>query len=125
MSKKTYTLEDLYKEDVIDALRKEHGELHKVVVASASQKYDPYAVPDDSLEETEETTFGVIRKPTDKELSFAMTKLPSILDAGKVIVKNCWIGGDERILNETAMLNAAAMQCVELIEVRKSKLVKL
>ena len=123
MTKKILTAAD-FTPDVIDALKAEHGDLFTVTVAESSVKYDPFMVPKDE-DEPLDGLVGYLRKPTDKELGFAMSKLPSILDAGKVIVKNCWVGGDERIKTETALLGAAAMQVIELLEVRQAQLKKL
>lgn len=111
--------------DVIEEWKKEFGEVRELRVADRSVKYDPYMVPTDEDDEIEAALVGYIRKPTDKELGFAMSKLPAVLEAGKVIVKNCWLGGDDKIKTDGPALSAAALQCVELLEVRQAQLKKL
>lgn len=108
----------------IDQLKEKHGQLFEIQVADESVKYDPYRPPMDESDEVENAVTAFFRKPTDKELSHAMSKLPAIIEAGKVIVKSCFVAGDKRILTETPLLTAAALQCAELLEVRQAKLVK-
>lgn len=108
---------------IIDEWKAEFGDVYTITVSDATDKFDPLMVPKDD-DETIDGVTAYIRKPSDKELSFAMSKLPAVLEAGKVIVKNCFIGGDERVRTEPALLNAAALQCVELIEIRRARLKK-
>lgn len=100
------------------------GNVMKLEVAESFVKFDPHMMPDEDDEMSGPVAVAYIYKPTDKQLSFAMSKMPAFLEAGKTIVKNCFLGGDERIKTDTSMLNAAALQCVELIEIRQAKLKK-
>ncbi|GAB3734930.1 hypothetical protein [Spirosoma lituiforme] len=109
--------------ELIDQWKEKHGEISKITVADHSVKFDPHLVPADDEEIEGKTAY--LRKPTDKELSFAMSKLPVMLDAGKVLVKSCWLGGDEEIKTDMAMFNSAAMEALQFLEVRQSKMVKL
>ena len=124
MAKKVLTTGEITP-DVIEQWKIEFGEVYAVTVADKSIKYDPLMAPKDDDEPIENGLVGYIRKPTDKELGFAMSKLPAVLEAGKVIVKNGWLGGDEQIKTDTALLSAAALQVVELLEVRQAQLKKL
>lgn len=121
MAKKNLTTAEITQE-VIDAWKVEFGKVHIIEVANKSVKYDPYMVPAEDDAPIEGALIGYLSKPTDKQLGFAMSKLPAVLEAGKVIVKNCWLGGDEIIKTDTALLSAAALQCVELLEVRQAQL---
>lgn len=124
MAKKTYTVDELNDPSVIDGLKNQFGELSRLDVGSTQKKYDPHEVPDENAE-IENAVYCLIRKPTDKELSFAFSKLPNMLDAGKVILKACFLGGDPNILTDPAMMDSAALQCLEFLQVRQTKLVKL
>ncbi|MEZ0611932.1 hypothetical protein ACAW74_25695 [Fibrella sp. WM1] len=109
----------------VEQLKEKYGEVHQISVERKPVKYDPYKAPTADDEEIEDAVVAYIRKPNDRELGHAMSKLPAIIEAGKVIVKNCFVGGDEAILNEPALLTAAALQCVELLETRNARIKKL
>ncbi len=123
MAKKDFLVAEITPE-IIEGWKKEFGEVRVITVADRSVKYDPYMVPaeDDMIEGAR---IAYLRKPTDRELSFAMSKLPVMLDAGKVLVKSCWLGGDEAVKTEAALFNAAALEALQFLEVRQSKMVKL
>ncbi|GAB2586597.1 hypothetical protein [Spirosoma areae] len=123
MAKKNLTTAEITPE-VIAEWKVEFGEVSKITVADKSVKYDPHMVPADD-DEIENGRVAYLRKPTDKELSFAMSKLPVMLDAGKVLLKSCWLGGDDEMKTDGALFNAAAMEALQFLEVRQSKLVKL
>ena len=122
MSKKPATTGEITPE-IIEQWMDEYDEVHMLSVANTSIKYDPHAVIDDDADIDGWVCY--IRKPNDKEMNFAMSKLPAMLDAGKVIVKSCWLGGDEEIKTNVPAFNAAAMQALEFLEVRQAKLKKL
>lgn len=124
MAKETLVLTDFTPEK-IEELKAKHGGVFTIEVEDETVKYDPYRVPSDDDADLENAKLIYLRKPTDQELNFAMTKMPAFLEAGKVIVKSCFLGGDADVLSDGKMLNAAAMQAVELIEFRKAKLKKL
>ena len=121
MSKKNIPTSEITPEIILE-WKKEFGKVHKIEVADKSVKYDPYMVPAEDDAPIEGALVGYLSKPTDKQLGFAMSKLPAVLEAGKVILKNCWLGGDDIIKTDTALLSAAALQCVELLEVRQAQL---
>lgn len=99
-----------------------YGELITIEVAELETELDPYKV-EPTLEE-QGLVVGYLKKPDEKVMNFALQKLPMFLEAGKVIVKNCWIGGDERLINDPDFLNGAAMQAAQLIRIRQGRLKK-
>ena len=110
----------------IDEWKKSHGEIHRIEVSETPEKFDPYKVPDDDdTAEIPNAVVGYLRRPNDRELNFAQSKMPNFTDAGKVILKACWLGGDERILNDPKLFRSAALQCLELLEVQRTRLKKL
>jgi hypothetical protein len=109
----------------LDALKEKHGEIYKVAVADEVVKHDPYMVPSTDEEELDNAVVVYIRKPTSKEINFAMSKMPQMIEAGKVILKTCFVAGDRRVLDDPSMFTAGALSCIELLEIRQSQLKKL
>jgi hypothetical protein len=69
---------------------------------------------------------GYLRKPDRKCMNFALVTMPkNLISAGKAVVKECWLGGDERILTEDAYFSAAAFQAIELVEIYQARLKKV
>ena len=106
----------------IDDWEKLHGEVIILEIAEQETELDPYKVEADLDEQN--LVVGYLKPPDDKVMNFALQKLPMFLEAGKVIVKNCWLGGDERLINQTDFLNGAAMQAAQLIKIRQGRLKK-
>lgn len=100
--------------------RAEFGKVFRIEVAEETMNLDPYLLVSeiDDVSRIE----GYIKQPDNKVLNFAMQKLPNMQEAGKVIIKNCWLGGDERIKTEDTFLNSAALQVIELIQIRQGRL---
>ncbi len=69
---------------------------------------------------------GFVRKPTRKELSYAMTKVQSNpLGFAEAILQNCWLGGDEEIRTNDDYFLGASSQLDALMEVKTAELKKL
>ncbi len=103
--------------------KEKHGVIHMIEVAEEFVSLDPHIM----VAELDDlpTAVGYIRQPDNKVINFAMQKLPMMLEAGKVIIKNCWLGGDDRLRKEDSFLNAAALQVIELIQTRQGRLKKV
>lgn len=125
MSRKSDPSATIITPELLDGWIAQHGEVHELSVADSVEAFDPYKVPTADDEVLEHAVRGYLRKPNDRELSYAMSKLPAMIEAGKVLVKNCWLGGNDRILDEPALLTAAALQAMPLLEVRQAQLKKL
>lgn len=106
----------------IDEWVKTHGDVIVIEVSEEETELDPYKVEADL--DDQKLVIGYLKPADDKVMNFALQKLPMFLEAGKVIVKNCWLGGDERLINEPDFLNGAAMQAAQLIKIRQGRLKK-
>lgn len=107
----------------IDAWKKEHGEVNIIEVAEEADKFEANTISPD-LDDLPRLT-GYLKKPDRKIQNFALTVLPkNMIAAGKAIVKDCWLGGDRRLLTDDAYATAAAMQAIELIEIHQARLKK-
>ena len=65
-----------------------------------------------------------LRKPDRKVLSFASQVGSDPMKFNEVILKNCWIGGDEEILTDDSLFLAASSKLDQVIEFKKAELVK-
>ncbi len=107
----------------IDEWKAAHGEVHEIMVAVKPTTFDPHMLQDDDVEQSEHIS-GFIKTPSEKVLGFAMQQIARPQEAGAIILKNCWLGGDEQIKTDKAYLSAAGMQCLEFIQIRQAKLKK-
>jgi len=92
MDKKEITAEE------IAAWKKEHG---KVFVAKADGHVAYY------------------RKPTRKDLSYAMTLQNQPLEMSEALLKNCFLGGDSVLHEETDYLLGSDALVAEMLTVKK------
>ena len=106
----------------VDEWKRLYGEVHEIEVAEEKTKFDPYLLEKESLGDS--VLKAYLKKPDQKTVSFAMSKAPAILEMGKVVLKNCWLGGDERILSEGNYFDSAAIVAVELVEMHRARLKK-
>lgn len=111
-------------DEQIAAWKEEHGEVHEIMVAVELSKFDPQILQDDDDVERGAHISGFIRTPSDRTMGFASQNMHRPLEAGSIILKNSWLGGDARMLNEKAFLVPAAEQCLVFLEVRQAKLKK-
>lgn len=65
-----------------------------------------------------------LKKPDRKALSFASQVGSDPMKFNEVILKNCWIGGDEEILTNDSLFLAASSKLDQVIEFKKAELVK-
>lgn len=65
-----------------------------------------------------------LRKPDRKVLSFASQVGSDPMKFNEVILKNCWIGGDEEVLTDDSLFLAASSKLDQVIEFKKAELVK-
>lgn len=68
----------------------------------------------------------VLKKPSRKVLSLASsvaTKDP--MKFNEIILKNCWVAGDEEIKTDDDYFLGASSKIAEIIEIKEAELVKL
>ncbi|TKT89473.1 hypothetical protein [Dyadobacter frigoris] len=111
--------------EIIEGWKKQYGEVFALEVAVDPEKYEPGTVTKDLDDDIPKIT-GYLRKPDRKVMNYAVVTLPkSISGAGKAVVKDCWLGGDERLLTDEAYNLAAALQAIELVDFYQSRLKKV
>lgn len=67
-----------------------------------------------------------LKSPDRKTLSFASTVATSNpLKFNEILLKGCWLGGDEEIQTNDSLFLSASSKLAELIEVKEATLVKL
>jgi hypothetical protein len=108
----------------IEQWKEKHGEVFTIEVASEPTKTDGYTLASDE-DDLENARVGYIRKPDDRVLGFAFSKVPNMIEAGKALLKSCWLGGDPEILSDQTSLISAAMYCAgEFLQVKQVRLKK-
>ena len=65
-----------------------------------------------------------LKKPTRQTLSFASQVGSDPMKFNEVILKNCWIDGDEDIMTNDNYFLAASSKLDQVIEFKKAELVK-
>lgn len=83
--------------------KKEHGEFFGIVI---------------------EDKVCYLKKPDRKVLSYASQVGSDPMKFNEVIMKNCWISGDEEILTDDSLFLAASTKLDQVIEFKKAELVK-
>ena len=70
---------------------------------------------------------GFLKKPTRNVTAKAMSlyNLNKVLETGEYLLQNCWIDGDERLINDEDVSMAAAVQAKNLVEFKTGSLEKL
>ena len=83
---------------------------------------------------------GYLRKFDRGTLAFGLSQLSAKMDVesgkveidaekmlkvGEIALKNCWLDGDEEILNDDSLFVSAAMQAGTLFEIEECRLEKL
>lgn len=79
-----------------------YGTVHKITV---------------KVSETDTAT-GYLRKPNrnHKATALSMYAKDKILECGEFLRNNCWLGGDERLLNEDDIADTAAIQASGIVK---------
>jgi hypothetical protein len=111
-------------DEQIEQWKKEYGEVYTIEVAEEAEKYDEGRI---RLEFDEmPKIIGYLKKPDRMVMNYALTSMSrNVIDAGKSVLKNCWLGGDMRILDNPNYLSTAALQAIDLVDVYQSRLKKL
>lgn len=65
-----------------------------------------------------------LKKPDRKTLSFASQVGSDPMKFNEVILKNCWLGGNEEILTDDSLFLAAGAKLDQVIEIKQAELVK-
>ncbi len=89
-------------QEQIATWKKQHGIVYKLEV-TVSEK---------------DKAVGYLRKPNrnHKATALSMYAKDKILECGEFIRNNCWLGGDERLLNENDIADSAAIQASAIIK---------
>lgn len=89
----------------IDAWKKQYGDIFKISV-------------DDKV--------CYLKKPSRKSLSYAaVAGQTDPLMYNEIILKDCWLGGDEEIKTDDGLFLSVSAKLNALIEVKEAELVKL
>lgn len=72
-----------------------------------------------------EDGIAYFKKPSRQQLGYAMTLKSDPLKMTETILKGCFVGGDERFINETDYMLGAASIVELLIQAKEVKLKKL
>lgn len=92
-------------QEQIDAWKKEHNDVFKIEVGGKT---------------------CYVKSPDRKTMSYASnigTKDP--IKFNEVILRNCWLGGDEEIKTDDALFLGAGTVLAEIIQVREASIEKL
>lgn len=98
--------------EMVESWKKTHGEVYKVTV--------------DKDLPSEKTAY--VRKPTRKELSYAMAASNAgkdIIAMQETLVRNCWLGGDMEMQTDDSYFFALADKVSELMQKKEGELEKL
>lgn len=110
--------------EIIEGWKKQYGEVYSLEVSVDPEKYEAGTISKD-LDEIPKIV-GYLRKPDRKVMNYAMvTMAKNIITAGKAVVKDCWLGGDEMLITNEEYSTAAAFQAIELVDVYQSRLKKI
>ena len=91
----------------IDAWKKEHGEIFRIVIASANKAC-------------------YLKKPDRKTLGFAgVAAKENPMKFPETILKNCWLGGDEEIKTDDDLFLSIVPDLEKLNEIKATELEKL
>ncbi|MEZ5195118.1 MAG: hypothetical protein R2764_01565 [Bacteroidales bacterium] len=98
-------------EAAIEELKKKHGEVFELVIPMDDDGHE-FAV-------------GYVRKPK-RELLGRTSRLMDInpISANEIILKDIWLGGDDRIISNDDLFLSASMEITDLVTVRLGSLKK-
>ena len=80
---------------------------------------------DEDDSEEQEFKIGYVRKPLRTELSAAMTLKNDPLGQAESIFRDCWLGGDQELLDDEDYFQGAINKFSDLMKVRTAELKKL
>lgn len=108
----------------IEAWKKQHGDVYSIEVAVDADKFEANTIQPD-LDDLPKLV-GYMKKPDRKTMNFALVTMPkNLIAAGKAVLKDCWLGGDARLLTDEGYSATAGMQAIELVEIYQSRIKKL
>lgn len=73
---------------------------------------------------TVEDKICYLKKPDRKTLSFASQAGTDPMKFNEVILKNCWLGGNEEIITDDSLFLAVSSKLDQVVEFKKAELVK-
>lgn len=91
----------------VEELKARHGEIYQITVEGRS---------------------CIVRKPTRRDLSFAMAGSNGgrdIVKMEEILLGNCWLQGDESLRSDDAAFFAVAEKLAALMETKEAELKKL
>lgn len=111
-------------DEQIAAWKAQYGEVYAIEVAEEPDKFEALTLAPEM--DDVPRLIGYLKKPDRKIMNFAVATMPkNIINAGKAVVKDCWLGGDERLKNHEAYSSSAGLQAIELVEIYNTRLKKL
>ena len=67
-----------------------------------------------------------LKKPSRKSIGYASVgSKNNPIKFNEIMLKECWLGGDEQIMTNDDLFLAAGVQLAELVQVKEAELVKL
>lgn len=113
-------------QEKIEEWRQKHGDVYRIEVAENALDFSDNLVVSTQLGDDEPTLKAYIKKPDNQTLSRAYALMrEDPYKAGLTILKNGWLGGDERLRTDVSYAMAAAQEALTLVDVRLSKIKKL
>jgi hypothetical protein len=98
-------------EVALEALKKQHNDA-QVITVDGADEFTKHCI--------------YVKKPDRRIMSLAMSPMnKSIVEQAEVLLKNCFIGGDENVLKDDDLFLAASVHALTLLEVRASEIKKL
>lgn len=89
----------------IEAWKKQHGEVFCI---------------------KESDKLAYLKKPSRKALSYASAiAAKDPMGFNEILLKDCWLGGDEAFKNDDALFLSLGSKLVDLIEIKEVEMVKL
>lgn len=112
-------------QEQIEEWKAKHGEIYCIEVAEEPIDFESDIIST-KIEDDQAVAKGYLKKPDTKTQSFAYAKMQdSPVAGGEAILKQCWLGGDERLLNSPSYKTAAALKAMSLAEIRIGRIKKL
>ena len=81
-----------------------------------------------AIEHEGETLIGYVKHPNDAVKDMAVNSFMTtmnLLEAGKSVLKNCWVGGDAALIENADLKRSVAMQLSNLLGLKFVELKKL
>lgn len=105
-------------------MQENNKEIAQSNVASAEQLAQWKAEHGEFFGITVEDKVCYLKKPDRKALSFASQVGSDPMKFNEVILKNCWLGGDEEIKTNDSLFLAVSVKLDQVVEFKQAELVK-